>query len=46
MEKDENIVIIYDENSENIKSRVLKIFEKFLELKMPKNGCQKTFYTL
>lgn len=38
MEKDENIVIIYDENSENIKSRVLKIFEKFLELKMPKNG--------
>lgn len=38
MKRDEEIVIIYDENSENIKNRVLKIFEKFLELKMPKNG--------
>lgn len=38
MEKDEKIVIIYDENSENIKNKILKIFEKFLELKMPKNG--------
>ena len=35
MNKDENIVIIYDEKSENIKNIVLKIFEKFLELKMP-----------
>lgn len=46
MDRDENVVIIYDENSENIKDRALKIFEKFLELKMPKNGWQKTFYTL
>ncbi len=35
MNKDENIVIIYDEKSENVKSIILKIFKKFLELKMP-----------
>lgn len=46
MNKDENIEIIYDENSENIKDRILKVFEKFLELKMPKKGWQKMFYEL
>lgn len=34
MNKDKNIVIIYDEKSENIKKIILKVFKKFLELKM------------
>lgn len=35
MNKDKNIMIIYDEKSENIKKIILKVFKKFLELKMP-----------
>lgn len=35
MNSNENIEIIYDEKSENIKDKILKIFERFLEQEMP-----------
>ncbi len=38
MEKNEKIIIVYDKNAENIEKKILKIFEKYLELNMPKMG--------
>ena len=38
MEKNEKIIIVYDKNAENIEKKILKIFEKYLELNMSKMG--------
>ena len=40
MKNDEKVVIIYNKNAESIKDKVLKIFEKYLEINMPKMGWQ------
>ena len=44
--KEENVIIIYDENAENIKSKILKIFEKYLEINMSKMGWQIIVWAL
>ncbi len=31
----ENIITIYDTNAEKIENKILKIFEKYLEINMP-----------
>ncbi len=46
MKNDENIVIIYDKDAENIEKKILKIFEKYLETNMSKMGWQIISYTL
>ena len=43
MKKNEEVIIIYDKNAENIEKKILKIFEKYLEINMSKMGWQK-FY--
>lgn len=30
--KEEKVIFIYDENKENIESKILKLFKQFLEL--------------
>lgn len=46
MKNDENVVIIYDKDAENIEKKILKIFEKYLETNMSKMGWQIISYTL
>lgn len=38
MKNNEKVVIIYAENSENFKDKILKIFEKYLETNMSRMG--------
>ncbi len=38
MKKNEEVIIIYDKNAENIEKKILKIFEKYLEINMSKMG--------
>ena len=38
MNQKNNVVIIYDEKAENFEIKILKIFEKYLELNMPKRA--------
>ena len=38
MKKNEKVIIVYDKNAENIEKKILKIFEKYLELNMPRIG--------
>lgn len=38
MKNDEKVVIIYDKDAENIESKILKIFEKYLETNMSRMG--------
>ena len=37
MKENEDVVIIYDKNAENIENTIIKIFEKYLEINMPNN---------
>ena len=43
MKNNEKVVIIYAENSENFKDKILKIFEKYLETNMSRMGWQIIF---
>ena len=38
MNQKNNVVFIYDEKAENFEIKILKIFEKYLELNMPKRA--------
>lgn len=38
MNKDEKVIIIYDKDAENVEKKILKAFEKYLEMNMPKMG--------
>lgn len=35
MKENENVVIIYDKNAENIENTIIKVFKKYLEINMP-----------
>ena len=41
MKTNKEVIIIYDKNAENIEKKILKIFEKYLEINMSKMGCKK-----
>ena len=46
MKNDEKVVITYDKDAENIESKILKTFEKYLETNMSRMVWQLISYTL
>lgn len=42
MEDKEDVIIIYDTEAENIEDKILKTFERFLEINMSMIGWQHT----